>query len=223
MSLMESNRSMAWAAGSDWGTPGPSIAWWRASNPHVTWRSYWDFNGFKESGFLHLDAEIQFEGGGRFGPELNMISEGLHDPFEISPGIVIPTGSCSSLLNSWDFGSDPSKSLSFLGRADFGQFFTGNRYGGNATLTYRRGETLSSSLLVDHNIIRLPEGDFEATQYSDEADIWSTNIRFAWLSTAGTGLYMVYNGAQRTTRLGEWGEPITRGFIIKYARQLRLF
>ena len=45
----------------------------------------------------------------------------------------------------------------------------------------------------------------------------------AWLSTAGTGLYIVYNGAQRTSRLSSWGEPISRGFIIKYARQVRLF
>ena len=221
----------------------PSISWWRESNPHVTWISFWDFNGFKESGFLHFDAEIKFEGGGRFGPELNIVSEGLREPFEISDGVLIPAGSYRSLLNSWDYGSDASKPLSFQGRADFGQFFTGNRYGGNVTVTYRRGETLSTSLLLDHNIVRLPEGDFEATlvgariayfftprvflqsllQYSDRADVWSANVRFAWLSTAGTGLYVVYNGAQRTSRLSSWGEPISRGFIIKYARQVRLF
>jgi Domain of unknown function (DUF5916) len=221
----------------------PSISWWRESNPHVTWRSFWDFNGFQESGFLHFDAEIKFEGGGRLGPELNIVTEGLKEPFEISPGVVIPTGSYTTVLNSWDYGSDPSKPFSFLGRADFGEFFTGNRYGGNATVSYRRGETLSTSLLVDHNIVRLPEGDFETTllglrlayfftprifvqslfQYSDQADVWSANVRFAWLSTAGTGLYIVYNGAQRATRLSNYGEPLSRGLIVKYARQLRLF
>jgi hypothetical protein len=221
----------------------PNISWWRESNPHVTYQSFWDFNGLKESGFLHFDAEIQFEGGGRFGPELNVVQEGLAEPFEVSPGVFIPTGDYSSINNSWDFGSDPSKRFSLLGRAELGEFFTGNRYGGNVTFTARHGETLASSLLIDHNIVHLPQGDFEATllglrlgyffnpnifvqsliQYSDQAQVWSANLRFAWLSTAGTGLYVVYNGAQRAARLSNWGEPIQRGLIIKYARQLSLF
>ena len=39
------------------------------------------------------------------------------------------------------------------GRAEFGGFYTGSKYGGNVTFTYRKGETLSSSLLVDHNLV----------------------------------------------------------------------
>lgn len=221
----------------------PNISWWRESNPHLTWRSFWDFNGFHESGFLHLDTEIKFEGGGRFGPELNLITEGLKEPFEISPGVVIPAGEYTTLLNSWDYGTDPSKKFSLLGRADFGNFFTGVRHGGNVTFTVRQGETFTTSLLLDHNTVSLPEGDFDATllglrlgyfftpnvflqslvQYSDQAAVWSANLRFAWLSTAGTGLYVVYNGAQRAARLSNWGEPISRGLIIKFARQVTLF
>jgi hypothetical protein len=221
----------------------PSISWWRESNPHVTYRSFWDFEGFKETGFWHFDAEIKFEGGGRFGPELNIVEEGLQRPFPVAPGVVIPVGAYTSILNSWDYGSDPSRPLSFLGRADFGGFFTGRRYGGNVTVTYRRGETMSSSLLVDHNIVRLPEGDFETTlvgarasyfftprifvqslvQYSDQADVWSANVRVAWLSTAGTGLYVVFNGASEAFGIDELNEPLARGLIVKFTRQVSLF
>ena len=225
----------------------PGISWWRESNPHVTYRSYWDFEGFQETGYLHIDGEIKFEGGGRFGPELNIATEGLKEPYRVhqtsTDTIFIPAGTYTSYINSWDYGSDPSKPFSFLGRADFGGFYTGNRYGGNVTVSYRKGETLSTSLLVDHNVVRLPEGDFDVTllgarvgyfftprifvqsliQYSDQAEVWSANVRFGWLSTAGTGLYVVYNGAQHTTSLGEYGEPVARGLIIKYARQVRLF
>jgi hypothetical protein len=221
----------------------PDIPWLRESNPHITYRRYEDFDGFLETGYLHVDAELKFEGGGRFGPELDVAQEGLKERFEVSPGIFIPVGSYTSYINAWDYGSDPSRPFSFLGRAEFGGFYTGNKYGGNVTFTVRRGETLSSSLLVDHNIVRLPEGDFETTllglrlayfftpsvfvqslvQYSDQADVWSANVRFAWLSTAGTGLYVVYNDARNAERLGRMGEPIHRGLIVKYARQMTLF
>ena len=221
----------------------PGVSWLRESNPHVTYRRFEDFDGFLETSYLHLDAELKFEGGGRFGPELNVAKEGLREPFEVAPGIAIPVGSYTSYINGWDYGSDPSRPFSFLGRAELGGFFTGNKYGGNVTFTYRRGETLSSSLLVDHNIVRLPEGDFETTllglrmayfftpsifvqslfQYADQADVWSANVRFAWLNTAGTGLYVVYNDSRNAERLRTVGEPIHRGLTVKYARQLTLF
>lgn len=221
----------------------PGVPWLRESNPHVTYRGYWDFDGFLETGYLHVDAELKFEGGGRFGPELDVATEGLKEPFEVAPGVMIPVGSYTGYISGWDYGSDPSRPFSFLGRAEFGGFYTGNKYGGNVTFTYRRGETLSSSLLVDHNRVRLPEGDFDATllglrlayfftprifvqslvQYSDQADVWSANVRFAWLSTAGTGLYVVYNDARKAYRLRSMEEPITRGLIVKYTKQLGLF
>ena len=221
----------------------PGIPWLRETNPHATYRRYEDPDGFLETGYLHLDWELKFSGGGRFGPEADMYQEGLKEPFEIAPGVTIPEGSYTWWTNAWDYGSDPSRPFSFLGKAEFGGFYTGNKYGGNVTFTYRRGETLSSSLLVDHNLVRLPQGDFETTllglrlayfftpsvfvqslfQYSDQAEVWSANVRFAWLSTAGTGLYVVYNDARNAERLGNLGEPLHRGLIVKYARQLRLF
>jgi len=221
----------------------PDIAWLRETNPHITMRRYWDFSGFLVSGFTHFDEELKFTGGGRFGPELNVVQEGLKEPFEVSPGVFIPAGSYEYYVNGWDYATDPSRPISLTGRAEFGGFYDGHKNGGNVTVTYRRGETLSTSLLVDHNIVDLPEGDFTTTltglrvayffspnvfvqslfQYSDQADVWSANVRFAWLSTAGTGLYVVYNDSRNAFRLRELGEPITRGLIMKYTRQLTLF
>jgi hypothetical protein len=221
----------------------PHVSWLRESNPHVTYRRYEDFDGFLETGYLHMDAELKFEGGGRFGPEIDVSQEGLREPFEVAPDVFIPAGSYKWTVNAWDFGIDPSRPISFSGRAELGGFYDGHRYGGNVTVTARRGETLSSSLLVDHNIVHLPAGDFETTllglrlawffspdvfvqslfQYSDQIDVWSANVRFAWLSTAGTGLYVVYNDSRNAERLGRFGSPIHRGLIVKYARQIRLF
>ena len=221
----------------------PNISWLRESNPHVTYRRFEDFDGFLETGYLHMDAELKFEGGGRFGPEIDVSQEGLREPFEVSDSVFIPAGSYKWTTNAWDYATDPSRPFSLLGRAEFGGFYTGHKYGGNVTLSVRRGETFSGSLLVDHNLVRIPEGDFDTTllglrlayffspsvflqslfQYSDQADVWSANVRFAWLSTAGTGLYVVYNDARNAERLGNLGEPLHRGLIVKYARQITLF
>ena len=66
------------------------------------------------------------------------------------------------------------------------------------------------------NDINLPSGSFVANlgrvrvnypfttrifvqalvQYNDRADVWSSNIRFALLSDANTGLFIVYNDTQ---------------------------
>jgi len=52
-------------------------------------------------------------------------------------------------------------------------------------------------------------------QYNDRTDRWSTNLRFHWLETAGTGLFLVYNNTEGLNGFG----PVNRTFIVKYVRQ----
>ena len=220
-----------------------SIPWVREFTPHITYRAYWDFAGFEETSFIHIDTEAHFENGGRFGPEINIHGEGLKEPFEIAPGVVIPAGNYDFVQNVWDLGTNPSVPFSILARFEVGGFYSGHQTGGNATITYRRSSALTASVSLNHNIVRLDEGDFETTllgvrfgyfftprvflqsliQYSDQADIWSANVRFGVLDTAGTGLYVVYNEAQESRGLTSLVTPQSRSFIVKYSRQLRLF
>ena len=220
----------------------PSVSWIRDFSPHVNARYHFDLDGFLETGYFHIDPEFTTEGGGLFGPELNFHTEGLREPFEIAPGVIIPPGTYRDFVPSWEMRTDPSARFSARGVARVGQFFSGRRYGGDATFTYRQGETLTADLRVDHTIVRLDEGDFETTllglkvgyfftprifiqtflQYSDQADVWSVNARFGLLDTAGTGLYVVYNEAQESRRLMSLTGPMTRSFIVKYSRQLRV-
>ena len=220
----------------------PSVSWIREFNPHINARYHWRMGGELETGYLHIDPEFVTEGGGRFGPELNFHNEGLTEPFEIAPGVVIPPGRYNDFLPAWEMRSDPSARFSAQSMLRAGQFFTGRRYEGDFTFTYRPGEALAASLSVNHNIVRLDQGDFETTlarlrvgyfftpriflqsflQYSDQADVWSVNTRFGWLDTAGTGLYVVYNEAQESLGLRRLSGPMTRSLIIKYSRQLRV-
>ena len=47
-------------------------------------------------------------------------------------------------------------------------------------------------------------------QHNDRTNRWSTNLRFHWLETAGTGLFVVYNNTEALNGLG----PMNRAFIV---------
>ena len=207
--------------------------------PHMNYRSYWDFKGFQETGYLHIDPETEFSSGGRFGPEFNFSREGLTEPFEIADGVFIPPGVYDWFSNGWDFSTNPSSPFSTVLRLDLGGFYNGTRYGGTLTLTYRRGAAITTSLIVDFQDVNLPVGDFDRSlvglrlgylftprifvqsliQYSNQARIWSANARFGWLNTAGTGLFVVFNEAQEADGLARWLRSQHRSFTVKFTKQ----
>ncbi len=208
--------------------------------PHASYRGYYGFDGKMQTDQIHIDlGESQMNNGGRFGPELNRYGEGLTAPFEIAPGVVLPAGTYRYWSLGWDFVTNPSAPVSMTTRLDVGGLYDGRRIGGSTTLTYRRGAALTTSLLVDYNDVHLDEGDFVRSlvglrvgyhftprisiqslmQYSNQADVFSANVRFAWLNTAGTGLFIVYNEAQEADGVFSWTRPQVRSFVVKFTRQ----
>ncbi|MBU6366310.1 MAG: carbohydrate binding family 9 domain-containing protein, partial [Gemmatimonadetes bacterium] len=219
----------------------PEWAWFRQWNPHLSYRNFWNLNdGFLQTGYLHLDfTEIELANSTRFGPEYNISQEGLQKPFEISPGVVIPAGSYQWGSMGFDFTTDPSENAWVTGRLDVGPFWTGRRTGGNATFTVRRGATFSGSFLLDQNRVVLPQGSFTRTlqavrlnyfftprifvqtltQYNNQQRIFSANVRFGWLNTAGTGLFLVFNDGREATGFLDWTRPQQRSLFLKFTRQ----
>ncbi|WP_396208072.1 DUF5916 domain-containing protein [Gemmatimonas sp.] len=219
----------------------PEWGWFRQWNPHVSYRGFYDIeDGFKQTGYWHLDlTEIEFANSTKFGPEWNISQEGLKVPFEISPGVVLPAGEYQWGTLGFDYTTDPSENITATGRFDFGNFWTGTRNGGSGTLTMRRGATFSGSLTVDHNDVRLPQGNFKRTlqavrlnyfftprifvqtltQYNNQQRIWSANVRFGWLNTAGTGLFVVLNDGRDATGFFNWVQPQQRSLFVKFTRQ----
>jgi hypothetical protein len=55
-------------------------------------------------------------------------------------------------------------------------------------------------------------------QWNDRTRRWSTNLRFNWLRTAATGLYLVYNDTEAFNGLG----PVNRAVILKYSHMVDL-
>ena len=214
--------------------------WLRYWQPHFTYRGYFGFDGKMQSEQYHVDlGEAEMNNGGRIGPELNFYGEGLTKPFQIANGVTLPADVYRYASLGFDFASNPSAPVSLTARLDVGGLYNGTRYGGNATLTVRRGSSLTTSLLVDYNDVHLDQGNFirslvglrvgyfftprvflqSLVQYNNQAQAFSANLRFGWLNTASTGLFVVLNDAEDATGLFAWQRPITRSFVVKFTRQ----
>jgi hypothetical protein len=220
----------------------PELSWFREWRPHVSWSQFWNLDGFSETYLVHIDSHFEFANGAFFQlPGLNFTGEGLLEPFEIHEGVVISPGTYDNVDWEFRFNTDLSAPLSLQGSIDAGGFYSGTRVGTTTTLNYRYRDKFVSSLRVSYFDVDLKEGDFvtsvvalkasysfnpriyiQATlQYSNDSEDFGSNIRFGWLNTAGTGLYVVYNDTEHLGSLESTGiprGPKTRQFIVKYTK-----
>jgi hypothetical protein len=217
----------------------PSIGWIRELQPHIVAREWRGFDGFEQTRYIHIDNAIAMQNGGYLSTVVNIRREGLQRPFEIAEDIFVPAATYDFAEFLLRFNTDASAPLSLTSEATVGSFFSGDRRSATATITNRIGSTWTAALIVNYNDVDLPEGNFERTlvglkaayaftprvylqaliQYDNQRDDIFANMRFGWLNTAGTGLFLVYNEVQRT--VSPTG-PRDRVFIVKYNRQISL-
>jgi hypothetical protein len=214
----------------------------REIRPHSSYFEYRNYDtNFVQSARLHVDSHFEWADGMEFHPGFNWVKEGLEEPYEISPGIVVPVGTYSGWEAQWVFFTDESRMLSFNGGVNMGAFLSGDRINPHGSLLFRPSSAFSASFRVDHNDVDLDEGDFKEnvlglrlswfltpsisvqslTQYADRADIWSTNVRFGWLDDAGSGLFVVFNQANGFDDLAR-DTPLNRSFVVKYSKLLNV-
>ena len=184
--------------------------------PHITYWSYWDFDGFQQSGYLHIDNHWEFRNGYRIDTAVNFIWEGVKNPFEIVNGVTVPNNSYANSELHTRFNSNLTKPISLIVVSKIGGFFSGNRRNTDTTFRFRLGERFTSEIISKYNDVSLPEGKFythllrsrftyafnpqmyiqSLLQYNNQSDQWSMNWRFIWQQSAATGLYIVYNQTQ---------------------------
>ncbi len=207
-------------------------------HPHVTYRGFWDFNGFQETGYLHLDNHWEWKSGTELHTGVNFTLEGVKEAFDIVDNVTVEPGTYKHEEVQLVFFTDEAAPLSYGIRATIGGFFGGDRISLVPSIRYRIGETFSTELSWDYNDIELPvtNGNFEINlarlrisysftpkillqalvQYDDVNDATATNLWFSWLQSANAGLFIVYNEVDER---GIDAPPDTgREFIIKYSR-----
>ena len=215
----------------------PNVSWLRELRPHLTYRGYWDLNGFKETEDIHVDSHIDFENGSYISPAFNHTVEGLQQPFEISPGVIVQPGTYSHWEMAWRWNTNSAAPLSYSGAFDNGGFLSGVKKTLDTTINYRVQSKIITSATWSYNDVDLVEGSFITNlgqfrisynftplmylqaffQYNDSIDAWSSNVRFSWLNTAGTGFFAVFNNTRGlgNSLIG----PQSRSFIVKYTHQ----
>ncbi|HET9706290.1 MAG TPA: DUF5916 domain-containing protein [Vicinamibacterales bacterium] len=211
--------------------------------PHATFRGFWGFDGFQETGFLHLDNHWQFRDSTEVHTGMNLTREGVRTPFEIYPGVIVPPGTYDHAEAQLVAMSNQGAPFSVSMRATIGGFFGGDRVALNPTIRFRYGDALTTELNYQRNDIDLPGGSFitnlvrtrvsysftprvftqALVQYNDRADLWSMNFRFGWLQAANTGLFVVYTDTRGLYDLFDRPERTDRSFTVKYSYMFDLF
>ncbi len=204
--------------------------------PHISYRGYWNFEGFQETGFLHIDNHWEYKSGLEFHTGINITREGVVNAFDISEGVTIAPGTYDHVEGQLIFFTNRSKPLSISTRSVIGGSFGGSRYLNSATLRYRHGDKLNTEVGYQYNKFDLPAGTFSANifrsavaysftpnmylqgliQNNTVADLWSVNFRFGWLQKANAGLFVVFNANWQNN------DPFNNSIIIKYSRMLDL-
>jgi len=180
--------------------------------PHISYRSYWDFNDELVTDFLHIDNHWVWRSGLEIHTGINFTTEGVQNSFTIS-GVEIPANTYKHKELQLVYMTNANKKLSFSGRTIIGGYFGGDRVSNSGTLKLRLGDKLNSSFTLSHNDINLPNGNIKAVlsgarvsysftprmflqslvQHNNISNITSVNVRYGWLQNANAGLFIVFN------------------------------
>ena len=204
--------------------------------PHAAVFLIRDFDtGQVESDWIHLDNTMEWRNGFWASMALNLTTEGVFEPFQIFPGVVVPADRYDHAEAQLRFRTDQGAPVSLEFFSVFGGLFGGRRSTVGPRLSLRLGERFNTQVSWDRNDLDLPGGAFVTNlsrlrlnysfttrvfvqalvQYNDRARLWSSNIRFGMLSDANTGLFIVYDDIEGFDRFRPPGAG--RSLTVKYS------
>jgi hypothetical protein len=141
------------------------------------------------------------------------VHERLREPFEIFPGIILPSDRYGWDRFELEFETAVSRPLQLIGLLGFGDFFSGTRRDLDFTLAWRPSRHLLAQLEYEENRVRLDEGDFTTrigrvrvnvyftpdiswetfAQWDDTTDTIGMNSRLRWIIRDGRELFLIWN------------------------------
>ena len=209
--------------------------------PHILYNTYRKFDGYHTTSFLHVDNHWEWKNGYEIHTGMNFFHEGVQVPFNIVSGVTVDPGEYDDDEVALVLITDQSAPLSLSVNIKDGGLFGGDRFSAVPSIKYRVGDKFTSELAWNHNNVDLGPGrEFTVdvaqlrmtysftpkmalqalVQYDKRQDLVATNLRFSWLVTGDTGLYLVYNEVD-DGRLAGLAKP-RKEFILKYSYLLDL-
>jgi hypothetical protein len=185
--------------------------------PHVMAYMYLKPDGFRESGYLHIDNHTEWKNGLELHTGINLTSEGVLTRFDLDPDpareTFVEPGTYDHVETVLSVETPAAYPVTLDTTLLAGGFFGGSRVAPRATLRVRPGDRFGAEVRWEHNRVKAPGGSFVANlararlsysftprtfvqalvQFSDSFHAWSSNLRFGWLRDANTGLFLVYN------------------------------
>jgi len=208
--------------------------------PHISYRGFWNFDDFQETGYLHVDNHWEFRNGSEVHTGVNFTREGVTEAFEIVPGVIVEPDTYDHEDLQIVYFTNRGAPVGFEMRLTSGGIFGGDRLGLAPAFRLRVKEAFQSEVSWSHNDVDLAAGSFSTNlgrlrvsysfnprvflqalvQYNDRADLWGTNLRFGWLQSANTGLFVVYDDLRDIGSVGSRVDD--RKLTIKYSRLFNL-
>lgn len=151
--------------------------------------------------------------GDQVGLTISRDREGLDQPFEISPGVVIPAGKYTFVDTGVQFRVSNQRLFAPSLRLNKGEFYNGDRDRAIVGAEWRPDEHFFLNLNYDYQDIKLPAGDFKVrlvsanliyafnskwswinlVQYDNASSSVGVNSRLRWNPQAGEDFYLVLN------------------------------
>jgi hypothetical protein len=226
--------------GNTWRPNGGAI---RTVSSGVNWNriDYLD-NGDVQSESINVQAlDIDLNSQDSFGIGYSRSTEGLRQPFTISPGVVIPAGTYTFDAIDLSFRAGNQRAAGGGLFLNNGEFYDGDRFSIGTFFSLRPNAHFRTNLNYQYNDVVLPGGSFKTRvvrmtfeavfssrlswtnliQYDNVSETIGINSRLHWIPRAGREAFLVFNhNLQDYDRDNEFQSSFSE-FTLKYSYTFR--
>ncbi|MEM1095159.1 MAG: DUF5916 domain-containing protein [Bacteroidota bacterium] len=176
---------------------------------------FWSLDGVLESSEAEFEVFLETVRAHEGGVGVRRAFERLEQPFEIREGQTVPIGDYGKTQAFANVQTDESRPLYGEVGVEYGGFFSGTRAEFEFELGVRPSPGFAAEAEIQHSVIDIGNGAFAATvgslslstafsrdlfgktliQYDNFSKQLRANIRFNWIHTPGSDLFVVFNTA----------------------------
>ncbi|MFZ9584096.1 MAG: DUF5916 domain-containing protein [Pseudohongiellaceae bacterium] len=200
-----------------------------------------DTQELQSEGLFWNVINVNSHRGDQFGFNVSRDREGLDRPFQISPGVVLPSGKYSFAGAGVQLRVSNQRLFAPSLRLNRGQFYNGHRSRAQVGAEWRPDEHLFMNFSYDYQDIQLPAGDFKVRlvsanvvyafnsrwswinliQYDNASSSVGINSRLRWNPVAGEDFYLVLNGGFDSAGVFSQISREKAEIAIKYTKTFR--